>query len=122
MTRILAIATGVLVLLLGGGGLLLKWSYEENATLKAGVADRDAALRQKTEDAELSASIIDRQQKALAALDQKAFAAIQKVNHEPVSTTCARSLPMRDATRSLHELFAGDGQPSAGRQPAAALR
>ena len=122
MTKILGIATGVLVLLLGGGGLLLKWSYEENGTLKASVADRDAVLRQKAEDAELSANIIDRQQKALATLDQKAFAAVQKVNHEPVSTTCAQSLPMRDATRSLHQLLADDGEPPAGRQPAAAVR
>ena len=122
MTKVLAIATGVLLLLLGGAGLLLKWSYEDNGTLKAGLADRDAVLQQKTEDAALSAAIIDKQQKALATLDQKVFTAIQKVNHEPVSTTCARSLPMRDATRSLHELFAGDGQPPAGRQPAAALR
>ena len=122
MTRILAIATGVLFLLLGSAGLLLKWSYEENGTLKSGLADRDAVLRQKAEDAELSAGLIDKQQKALAALDQKAFEAIQKVTHEPVSTTCARSLPMRDATRSLRELFAEDGEPPAGRQPAAALR
>jgi hypothetical protein len=122
MTKVLAIATGVLVLLLGGAGLLLKWSYEANGTLQAGLADRDAVLRQKEEDAALSAGLIDKQQKALAALDQKAFAAIQKVNHEPVSTTCAQSLPMRDATRSLHELFARDGEPPAGRQPAAALR
>ena len=122
MTKALAIATGVLVLLLGGAGLLLKWSYEDNGTLKAALADRDAVLQQKAQDAALSAGIIDKQQKALATLDQKVFAAIQKVNHEPVSTTCARSLPMRDATRSLHELFAGDDQPPAGRQPAAALR
>jgi len=122
MTKALAIATGVLVLLLGGAGLLLRWSYEDNGTLKAGLADRDAVLQQKAQDAALSAGIIDKQQKALATLDQKVFAAIQKVNHEPVSTTCARSLPMRDATRSLHELFAGDDQPPAGRQPAAALR
>lgn len=121
MTKALAIATGVLVLLLGGAGLLLKRSYEENGTLKAGLADRDAVLRQKAEDAELSAGIIDKQQKALAALDQKVFSAVQKVNHEPVSTTCARSLPMRDATRSLHELFAGDGESPAGRKPAAAV-
>lgn len=122
MTKALVIAISVLVLLLGGAGLLLKWSYEDNATLKAGLADRDAVLRQKAEDAALSSGIIDKQQKALAALDRSVFAAIQKVNHEPVSTTCARSLPMRDATRSLHELFAADGQPPAGRQPAAALR
>jgi len=122
MTKALAIATGVLVLLLGGAGLLLRWSYEDNGTLKAGLADRDAVLQQKAQDAALSAGIIDKQQKALATLDQKVFAAIQKVNHKPVSTTCARSLPMRDATRSLHELFAGDDQPPAGRQPAAALR
>jgi hypothetical protein len=122
MTRVLAIATGVLVVLLGGAGLLLKWSYEENGTLKSGIADRDAVLWQKAEDAALSAGLIDKQQRALAALDQKAFEAIQKVNHEPVSTTCARSLPMRDATRSLHELFAGDGGAPAGRQPAVAVR
>ena len=122
MTKYLAIATGVLVLLLGGAGLLLKWSYQENGTLKAGLADRDAVLRQKAEDAALSAALVDKQQKALAALDRSVFAALQKVNNEPVSTTCARSLPMRDATRSLHELFAGDGEPPAGRQPAAALR
>jgi hypothetical protein len=122
MTKSLAIAIGVLVLLLGGTGLLLKSSYEENGTLKAGLADRDAVLRQKAEDSALSAGIIDKQQKAIAALDQKVFAAIQKVNHEPVSTTCAQSLPMRDATRSLHELFAGNGGPPAGRQPAAAVR
>jgi hypothetical protein len=122
MTKYLAIATGVLVLLLGSAGLLLKWSYQENGTLKAGLADRDAVLRQKAEDAALSAALVDKQQKALAALDRSVFAALQKVNNEPVSTTCARSLPMRDATRSLHELFAGDGEPPAGRQPAAALR
>jgi len=122
VTRYLAIATGVLVLLLVGAGLLLKWSYEENGTLKASIADRDAVLRQKAEDAELSGRLIDNQQKALAALDQKAFAAIQKVTHDPVSTNCAQSLPMRDATRSLHELFGRDGEPPAGRQPAAALR
>lgn len=122
MTRVLAIATGVLVLLLCGVGLLLKRSYEDNGALKAGLADRDAVLRQKAEDAALSSGIIDKQQKALAALDRKVFAAIQEVNREPVSTTCARSLPMRAASRSLHELFAGDGEPPAGRQPAAALR
>lgn len=122
MTKILGVAAGVLVLLLVGTGLLLKWSYEDNGSLKAGLADRDAVLQRKVEDAALSAGIIEKQQKTLATLDQKVFAAIQKVNHEPVSTTCARSLPMRDATRSLHELFAGDGQSPAGRQPAAALR
>ena len=122
MTKALSIVLGVLVLLLSSASLLLKWSYEENGRLKAGLADRDAVLRRKAEDAALSAALVDRQQKALAALDQKIFAALQKVNHEPVSTTCARSLPMRDATRSLHELFAGDGESPAGRQPAAALR
>jgi hypothetical protein len=121
VTRYLVIALGVLVLLLGGAGLLLKWSYEENGTLKTDVADRDAVIKQKAEDAELSASLIAQQQTALAALDQKAGAAIQQVYHEPISTSCAQSPAMRDATRSLHQLFGNDGQPPAGRQPAAAM-
>jgi hypothetical protein len=121
VTRYLAIALGVLVLLLGGAGLLLKWSYEENGALKTDVADRDAVIKQKAADAELSASLITQQQAALAALDQKASAAIQQVYHEPISTSCAQSPAMRDATRSLHQLFGNDGQPPAGRQPVAAV-
>jgi hypothetical protein len=122
VTRYLAIACGVLVLLLGGAGLLLKWSYEDNGTLKQDVADRDAVLKQKAEDAELSARLIEKQQVALAALDTRANAAIQRIYHEPVTTTCARSAPMRESSRSLHDLFGGAGQPAAGRQPAAAVR
>ncbi len=121
MTRYFAIVVGVLALLLAGAGLLLRRSYEENGSLKAGLAQRDAVILQKNEDADLSERLIGQQQGALAALDRKINAALQQVYREPIQTNCARSLPMRDATRSLHQLFGDEGRPPAGRQPAAAV-
>ena len=122
MTRYLILALGVLGLLLAGAGVLLRRSYEESGALRSALAGRDAVIVQKNADADLSERLIGRQQAALAALDRQTQAALQQVYRDPISTNCARSLPMRDATRSLRELFAEDGEPPAGRQPAAALR
>ncbi|MBS0547735.1 MAG: hypothetical protein JSR24_08305 [Proteobacteria bacterium] len=121
MTKYLLLACGVLTLLLGGAGWLLKQSWASNARLEGVVADRDAVIRQKNEDADLSAHIIGQQQIALSALDEKTNAALAQVYREPTSTTCAQSPAMRAATRSLRQLFDDDRQPPAGRQPAAAV-
>ena len=122
MTRYLILALGVLGLLLAGAGVLLRRSYEESGALRSALAGRDAVIVQKNADADLSERLIGRQQAALAALDRQTEAALQQVYRDPISTNCARSLPMRDATRSLHRLFGDDaGRPAAGRQPAAAV-
>lgn len=121
MTKYLVLACGVLALLLGGAGWLLKQSWAANGRLEAAVADRDAVIRQKEEDAALSAHIIGQQQIALSALDEKTNAALAQVYREPTSTTCAQSPAMRAATRSLRQLFDNDGQPPPGREPPAAV-
>jgi hypothetical protein len=114
-----AAAAGVLLLALVGGLFALRASWRAEGAAKVIAADRQAVIDQKERDAALSAAIINQQAEQLAALSVKANTIVRRIDNAPKTTGCGPV--MRDASRGLHELFGGAGQPPAGRQPAAAL-
>jgi hypothetical protein len=115
-----AAAAGLGLIVLAGLALRLVDALEAAGAARRDAADAKAAIAQKEADAALSAGIISRQAAALAALQDKANTALVRIENAPKTTGCGPV--MRDASRSLHQLFGNDGQPPAGRQPAAAVR
>ena len=127
MSRLLALlppwvpfaVVGVLLAGLVGGFFALRAAWQAEGAAKVIAADRQAVIEQKERDAALSAALITQQQEQLAALQAEANTIVRRIDNAPKTTQCGPV--MRDASRGLHELFGGAGQPPAGRQPAAAL-
>ncbi len=127
MSRLLALlppwvpfaVVGVLLAGLVGGFFALRAAWQAEGAAKVIAADRQAVIEQKERDARLSAALIVNQAHQLAELSTRATTVISRIDHATKTTGCGPV--MRDASRGLHELFGGAGQPPAGRQPAAVL-
>ena len=120
-TKSLAIAVGVLVLLLGAAGLLLKWSYEANSEIRTKLAAANAVIEQREKDAKANAIAVAQLAQKLADTETKVITVTEKVYAAPVTRECAQSPAMRAASDGLRQLFPG-GQALDRRQPAAAVR
>ena len=113
MTRGLALGCGVLVVLLGLAGGLLKRAWEDNGRLEAALSSANTAIAVKEQDAALSARLIRDQDAALKALNIQVFQARTRIANAPQTSSCGPSV--RDAAGSVRVLLADPAEPPAGR-------
>ena len=121
--------TGILIVVLavvGVGavaeGWLLKASYEKNGELQVELANSQAIVRQREEDAKLSAQIVAAQADALQRLDVKVVTQIERIYAAPVTMACSRTPVVVATTRGVRDIINPDLQPPAGRLAPAPLQ
>jgi len=121
MTKTLAIAAGVLVVLLGISGWMLKASYEANGALEVKLAGANAVIAQREADMKLSALVVAQLQGRIDQINNTVAPTIREIRYVPVTSTCGPSVSL--AATGVQQLLRADpGRPPAGREPAAAVQ
>lgn len=118
-----AIACGVLVASLVATGALLKLAWMEHGRLEVKLADAQAVIDQREQDAKLNAVAVTQLAQKLNDTETKVITVTEKVYAEPRTDACAKSPSMRAASGGLRELFPPQPVQAPGRrEPTPAVR
>jgi hypothetical protein len=119
-TAIVGAVAGVALLAAAGMGFLLKRSYEANGALETKLKNANAVIAQREDDMRLSALEIAKLAGRVQQIDATAAPVRERIIHVPVTTSCGPAIAA--AVAGVRDLLANPGGPSAGRQPAPAMR
>lgn len=106
MSKYLTIGCGVLAALLVAASLLLKSSWAESGKLKVKLADAQAVIDQREQDAKDNAKAVAQLAQRLNDTETKVVTVTEKIYAAPRTDACAKSPAMRAASGGLRELFA----------------
>jgi type II secretory pathway pseudopilin PulG len=106
VTKYLGITIGVLAALLALSGWLLRQAWAENGALEAKLADAQAVIQQREQDAKLNAIAVAQLADKLNRTETKVITQVEKIYAAPVTRECAQSPAMRAASDGVRDLIA----------------
>lgn len=114
-------AIGILLAALVAGGLMLKRSWQNEATLQVQLKDAQAVIDQKVEDAKTSADILEKARLRVKELEIATAPVIKVISNAPLTYTCP-DIVRGAAADGVRSLLSPSGGPPAGPNSAGALR
>jgi hypothetical protein len=117
-----AIAVGVLTVLLGVSGWLLKRAYAENGALEAKNKGLQAVVDQREKDAAENAKAVAQLAERLSATETKVITTERVIYAAPKTTVCRQQPSIGAALDGVQQLYlAPTVQAPGGRQPSVAV-
>ena len=103
-------------------GLVIWGLYGQLGTAKLKLANAEAVIAVRADDARRSAEAVAKLADTLTRTEAKVITVTERIYAAPITRQCADSPAMRASDDGMRQLFGGGGQADPGRQPAAAVR
>lgn len=123
MIKYAAIAIGILTVLLGISGWLLKQSYAANGALESKLAGAQAVIDQREADAKANAVAVAQLAQKLSDTETKVITVTEKIYAAPVTRDCVKSPAVKSALDFVQQRAVAPALQDPGRrQPPAAVQ
>ena len=119
MTRYLAIGCGVLVVLLGVAGVLLRQAWAANGALETKLASANEVIQQREKDMALNAKAVAQLAEKLATTEAKVVTVTERIYSAPKTVACVEQPSIRASILGVRDIYADPVPAGGGRQLAA---